>query len=38
MCGASCEEKIATHWTPHLEGRRSIAESLSALVATFKQP
>jgi hypothetical protein len=36
MCGASCEERIATHWTPHLEGKRSIAESLSALVATFK--
>ena len=36
MCGAGCEEKIATHWTPHLDGQRSIAESLSALVAAFK--
>jgi len=36
MCGASCEEKIAMHWTPHLEGKRSIVESMSALVATFK--
>jgi len=36
MCGASCEERMALHWTPHLEGRRSIMETLSALVATFK--
>jgi hypothetical protein len=36
MCGASCEERMAVHWTPHLEGKRSIVESLSALVATFK--
>jgi hypothetical protein len=36
MCGAGCEDKMAVHWTPHLEGRRSIVESLSALVATFK--
>jgi len=36
MCGAGCEQKIATHWTPHLEGKQSIAEALSALVATFK--
>jgi len=36
MCGAGCQDKIAAHWTPHLEGRRSIAESLSELVAAFK--
>jgi hypothetical protein len=36
MCGASCEERMALHWTPHLEGKQSIVESLSALVATFK--
>jgi hypothetical protein len=36
LCGAGCREKIAEHWTPHLDGRRSIADSLSALVASFK--
>ena len=36
MCGPDCEDKMAVHWTPHLEGKRSIVESLSALVATFK--
>jgi hypothetical protein len=36
LCGAGCEEKIAAHWTPHLDGKQSIAESLSALVAAFK--
>jgi hypothetical protein len=36
MCGASCEGRMAIHWTPHLEGKRSIVESLSGLVATFK--
>jgi len=36
MCGADCQDKMATHWAPHLDGKRSIAESLSALVATFK--
>jgi len=36
MCGAGCQDKMAEHWTPHLEGRRSIVESLSALVASFK--
>jgi hypothetical protein len=36
LCGAGCEDKIAKHWAPHLEGRQSIADSLSALVATFK--
>jgi hypothetical protein len=37
MCGAGCENKIAEYWTPHLEGKKSIVESLSALVATFKK-
>jgi hypothetical protein len=36
LCGVGCREKIAEHWTPHLDGRRSIADSLSALVASFK--
>jgi hypothetical protein len=36
MCGSDCANRISVHWTPHLEGRRSIAESLSALVASFK--
>ena len=36
MCGADCQGKIARHWGPHLEGKRSIADSLSDLVATFK--
>ena len=36
LCGAGCREKIAEHWTPRLDGKRSIADSLSALVASFK--
>ena len=36
MCGATCQEKMAAYWTPHLDGKQSIAESLSALVASFK--
>lgn len=36
LCGASCRERIAEHWTPRLDGKRSVAESLSALVASFK--
>ena len=36
MCGSDCEAKMAIHWAPYLEGKRSIMESLSALVATFK--
>jgi hypothetical protein len=36
LCGAGCREKIAEHWTPRLDGNRSIADSLSALVASFK--
>jgi hypothetical protein len=36
LCGAGCGETIAEHWTPRLDGQRSIPEALSALVATFK--
>ena len=36
LCGAGCREKIEENWTPRLDGKRSIAESLSALVASFK--
>ena len=36
LCGAGCREKIAEYWTPRIDGKRSIAESLAALVASFK--
>ena len=36
MCGAGCMAKIREHWTPHLDGTRSIPESLPNLVAAFK--
>ena len=36
LCGAGCREKIAEHWTPHLDGKRSLAECLATLVASFK--
>lgn len=36
MCGPDCQDKIAVYWMPHLEGKQSIAESLSKLVAAFK--
>jgi hypothetical protein len=36
LCGAGCREKIAEHWTPRLDGKRSVTDSLSALVASFK--
>jgi hypothetical protein len=36
MCGSGCQDRIAVHWTPHLEGKRSMLESMSALVATLK--
>jgi hypothetical protein len=36
LCGARCREKIAEYWTPRLDGKRSIADSLSRLVASFK--
>jgi hypothetical protein len=36
MCGAGCREKIIEHWTPRLDGKRSIDEALSSLVASFR--
>jgi hypothetical protein len=36
LCGAGCRERIAEHWTPRLDGTRTVAEALSALVLTFK--
>ena len=36
LCGAGCREKIAEYWAPRLDGKRSIADSLAALVASFK--
>jgi len=35
LCGAACREKIAEHWTPRLDRKRSIADCLSALVSSF---
>jgi hypothetical protein len=36
MCGAGCLAKIREHWTPRLDGTRSISDALSALAASFK--
>lgn len=36
LCGAGCQERLAEHWRPRLDGKRSVADSLSALVASFK--
>jgi hypothetical protein len=36
LCGAGCREKVVAHWTPRLDGKRSVGDSLSALVASFK--
>jgi len=36
LCGAGCRDKIARHWLPRIDGQRSVAESLAALVAAFK--
>jgi len=36
LCGAGCREKVVEHWTPRLDGKRSVGESLAALVASFK--
>ena len=36
LCGAGCRDKIVEHWTPRLDGRRSVADALAALVASFK--
>jgi len=36
MCGAGCMAKIGENWTPHLDGKRSIPDALTGLVAAFK--
>jgi hypothetical protein len=36
LCGVGCREKIAEHWTPRLDGKRSVADALAELVAGFK--
>ena len=36
MCGPGCMAKIREHWTPHLDGKRSIPDALGPLVAAFK--
>ena len=36
MCGAGCLGKISEHWTPRLDGTRSISDALSALAVSFK--
>ena len=36
MCGAGCRDKMAEHWGPRLDGKRSIPDALSALVAAFR--
>jgi hypothetical protein len=36
MCGAGCLEKLAEHWAPRLDGKRSFADALSALMVSFK--
>jgi hypothetical protein len=36
LCGAGCLAKIREHWTPHLDGTRSIPEALSGLAGSFK--
>jgi hypothetical protein len=36
LCGTSCDDKLAAHWGPFLDGKRTRAEAFSALVASFK--
>jgi hypothetical protein len=36
LCGAGCLAKIREHWTPRLDGTRSISDALSALAVSFK--
>jgi hypothetical protein len=36
LCGAGCRDKIREHWTPHIDGKRSIPEALSRLVTAFR--
>lgn len=36
LCGPGCRDKIAEHWMTRIDGKRSVADALSALVASFK--
>lgn len=36
LCGAGCRDRIVEHWTPRLDGRRSVSEALAALVVAFR--
>ena len=36
LCGKGCGEKLAAHWGPYLDGKRSRAEAFAGLVASFK--
>ena len=36
MCGAGCRDKMVEHWGPRLDGKRSMADALSALVVVFR--
>jgi hypothetical protein len=36
MCGTGCLARIREHWTPRLDGKRSVTEALSTLVHAFK--
>jgi hypothetical protein len=36
MCRAGCLARMREHWTPHLDGTRSIPDALSALTASFR--
>lgn len=35
-CGALCRERIVEHWTPRLDGKRTVNQALTALVLSFK--
>lgn len=35
LCGAGCFEKVAAHWTPHLDGRGDFRSAIRSLVASF---
>ena len=36
MCRPGCMAKMAEHWGPHLDGKRSIADAVVPLAAAFK--
>jgi hypothetical protein len=36
MCGAGCGDKLVEHWSPRVDGKRSIPDALSALVVAFR--